>query len=67
MGFAIEDACSDGLRRFDFLDGPGLHLDYKGVFGELASRLQSLQLVRKPLLRALFRVADGLRGSGQIV
>jgi CelD/BcsL family acetyltransferase involved in cellulose biosynthesis len=67
MGHAIEAACRDGLRRFDLLAGPGLHRDYKRDFGAQATPLQSLQLVRKPLLRALFRVADGLRGSGQIV
>jgi len=67
MGHAIEAACRDGLRRFDLLAGPGLHRDYKRDFGAQATPLQSLQLVRKPLLRALFRIVDGLRASRQIV
>ncbi len=67
LGYALEAACRDRLRRFDFLAGRGLHRDYKRDFAAQATPLQSFHLVRKPSLRALFRVADRLRGSGQIV
>jgi CelD/BcsL family acetyltransferase involved in cellulose biosynthesis len=67
LGYAIEAACHDRLQRFDLLAGRGLHRDYKRDFAAQATPLQSFHLVRKPSLRALFRVADRLRGSGQIV
>ena len=67
LGYAIEAACRDRVQRFDFLAGRGLHRDYKRDFAAQATPLQSFHLVRKPSLRALFRVADRLRGSGQIV
>lgn len=67
LGYALEAGCRDRLQRFDFLAGRGLHRDYKSDFAAQATPLQSFHLVRKPSLRALFRVADRLRGSGQIV
>jgi len=67
LGYAIESACRDGVQRFDFLAGRGLHRDYKRDFAAQATPLQTFHLVRKPSLRALFRVADRLRGARQIV
>jgi CelD/BcsL family acetyltransferase involved in cellulose biosynthesis len=67
LGFAIEAACRDGLRRFDFLAGRGLHRDYKRDFAAASTPLESLHIVRKPSLRVLFRLADRLRGWDQIV
>jgi CelD/BcsL family acetyltransferase involved in cellulose biosynthesis len=66
LGFAIEAACRDGVRRFDFLAGRGLHRDYKRDFPVQATELRSLHLVRKPSLRTLFRISDRLRGSGKM-
>ncbi|MEJ0084613.1 MAG: GNAT family N-acetyltransferase [Pseudomonadota bacterium] len=62
LGFAIEAACRDGVRQFDFLAGRGLNRDYKQDFAAVGAALHTLHLVRKPLLRALFRTADLLRG-----
>jgi len=62
LGHAIEAACRDGVKRFDFLAGRGLHRDYKQDFAAESVPLQTLHIVRKPALRALFRVVDGLRG-----
>jgi CelD/BcsL family acetyltransferase involved in cellulose biosynthesis len=62
LGYAIEAACRDGLKRFDFLAGRGLHRDYKRDFASVSAPLQTLHLVRKPVLRLLFRVFDRLRG-----
>jgi CelD/BcsL family acetyltransferase involved in cellulose biosynthesis len=62
LGYAIEAACRDGLRSFDFLAGRGLHRDYKQDFAASSAPLQTLHLVRKPVLRLLFQVFDGLRG-----
>ena len=63
LGFAIEAACRDRVRHFDFLAGRGLHRDYKRDLAPEGASLQSLQVVRKPSLRTLFRLADRLRGS----
>jgi len=62
LGYAIEAACHDRVRRFDFLAGHGRHRDYKQDFATESAPLFTLHIVRQPLLRALFRVADALRG-----
>ncbi|HLA71752.1 MAG TPA: GNAT family N-acetyltransferase [Steroidobacteraceae bacterium] len=62
LGYAIEAACRDGIRRFDFLAGRGLHRDYKQDFAAESAPLHTLHVVRKPWLRALFRSVDFLRG-----
>jgi CelD/BcsL family acetyltransferase involved in cellulose biosynthesis len=62
LGYAIESACRDGVGQFDFLAGRGLHRDYKQDFAADGAPLHSLHVVRKPVLRALFRGADLLRG-----
>lgn len=62
LGYAIEDACRDGMRRFDFLAGPGLNRDYKRDFSATASNLRTLQIVRRRSLRVLFALLDRLRG-----
>jgi CelD/BcsL family acetyltransferase involved in cellulose biosynthesis len=62
LGYAIEAACRDRVSRFDFLAGRGLHRDYKQDFPAESVPLHTLHVVRKPALRALFRVADAMRG-----
>ncbi len=61
LGFAIEQAYSDGFRHFDLLLGQGQNTDYKQHFcGEMV-RAETLQLVRRPLLRFLYKLIDALR------
>ena len=62
LGHAIEAACRDGIRHFDFLAGPGLNREYKRDFAATPSNLQTLQIVRRRSLRVLFGVLDRLRG-----
>ncbi|MEO8062844.1 MAG: GNAT family N-acetyltransferase [Pseudomonadota bacterium] len=62
LGYAIEAACRDGLRSFDFLAGPGLNRDYKQDFAAASDPLHTLHVVRKPVLRLLFRFFDQWRG-----
>ena len=64
LGHAIEAACRDGIRHFDFLAGPGLHREYKRDFAAAPSNLQTLQIVRRRSLRVLFGLLDRLRGRG---
>jgi CelD/BcsL family acetyltransferase involved in cellulose biosynthesis len=62
LGYAIEQACRDGVAQFDFLAGRGLNRDYKQDFAADSVPLHTLHIVRKPTLRALFRAVDLLRG-----
>jgi CelD/BcsL family acetyltransferase involved in cellulose biosynthesis len=62
LGHAIEAACRDGIRRFDFLVGRGLNREYKRDFGAIPSELRSVQIVRPRSLRILFGLLDRLRG-----
>lgn len=66
LGYAIEAACRDGLARFDLLAGRGLHRDYKRDLSASGAPLITVQVVRHPALRALFRAADLLRGRTDI-
>lgn len=66
LGYAIEAACRDGMRRFDLLAGRGLNRDYKRDLAAVATPLATLHVLRRGPLRALFRVADRLRGRTDI-
>jgi CelD/BcsL family acetyltransferase involved in cellulose biosynthesis len=56
LGYAIEQACADGLERFDFLGGEGRHRDYKRDLCPEETTLFCYQVIRNPLLRALYGV-----------
>lgn len=53
FGYAIEQACKDGLSRFDFLGGRGLNRDYKQDLSAEPCKLVCYHAVRAPLFRAL--------------
>jgi len=53
FGYAMEQACQDGVTRFDFLGGRGLNRDYKQDLSAEPCRLVCYHAVRAPLLRAL--------------
>jgi CelD/BcsL family acetyltransferase involved in cellulose biosynthesis len=56
LGYAIESACADGLERFDLLGGHGRHRAYKRDLCPEEATLFCYQVVRAPLLRALYGV-----------
>jgi CelD/BcsL family acetyltransferase involved in cellulose biosynthesis len=58
FGYCIERACHDGLRRFDFLAGTGLHRDYKRDFGTVNTRIGTAQVIRSRALSWLYRQYD---------
>ena len=58
FGYCIERACRDGLRRFDFLAGSGLHRDYKRDFGTVNTRIDTTQVIRPAALAWLYRQYD---------
>ena len=66
LGFAIEAACRDGLRRFDLMAGRGLHRDYKRDLAAQERRIATLHVVRHRALALLFRMADRVRGRTDI-
>jgi CelD/BcsL family acetyltransferase involved in cellulose biosynthesis len=55
-GFMVEEACTLGLHTVDLLGGRGREVDYKARLGGDETRLACLQVVRSPLLQAMYRV-----------
>ena len=58
FGYCIERACRDGITRFDFLAGSGLHRDYKRDFGTINTRLGTAQVIRSTALSWLYQQYD---------
>jgi hypothetical protein len=58
FGFCIERALDEGVRRFDFLAGPGRHREYKQDFRTAQTRLVTLQSIRARSLAWLYRQYD---------
>ncbi len=54
FGYAIEAACSEGAKRFDFLAGRGLHRDYKRDFMTDVVPMVSYHVVRRAFARGLY-------------
>ena len=61
LGLAIERACADGMRAFDFLGGEGKNEQYKAAFGGQSSQLLCLQLLRGRRLKFMYRAWDQAR------
>lgn len=62
LGYAIETAFKDGLARFDLLLGRGKKSNYKRHFGGHAVKSETLQIIRKPVLKLAYRMHDALPG-----
>jgi CelD/BcsL family acetyltransferase involved in cellulose biosynthesis len=58
FGYCIERACHDGVSRFDFLAGSGLHRDYKRDFGTVNTRIGTAQVIRSTALSWAYRQYD---------
>jgi GNAT acetyltransferase-like protein len=54
FGYAIEAACREGIRRFDFLAGRGRHRDYKQDFSTDGVPMVSYHVVRRAITRMLY-------------
>lgn len=54
FGYAIEAACREGAKRFDFLAGRGLHRDYKRDFSADVVPMVSYHVVRRAVTRMLY-------------
>lgn len=62
FGFCLEQACTSGVREFDFLAGSGRNRDYKQDFLTLKTPLIVLQAIRSVPLAWLYKQYDR-RGS----
>jgi hypothetical protein len=59
LGYAIEDAFNTkGINYFDFLAGAGKNSFYKQRFKGNSYRLYTLEVIRSPVLRFIYRLYD---------
>ena len=61
LGYAMEAAADRGVAVYDFLAGPGQRQDYKRHLSQDRRELSCVQLVRGPVLPALYRWHDTSR------
>jgi CelD/BcsL family acetyltransferase involved in cellulose biosynthesis len=58
LGYAMEEAAGAGVRVYDFLGGTGLRTNYKTRISTGTRPMVTLQVVRDPLLAAVYRLRD---------
>ncbi len=64
LGYTIEMAFkSEEFTNFDLLVGQGKNSDYKSHLARQHSTLESLQILRNPIIRLLYFVNDKLKGN----
>ena len=63
FGYSMEQACAEGVRKYDFLGGEGRHRQYKQDFLTDAQSLVSFHAVRAPHLAWLYRLHDFVSSS----
>jgi hypothetical protein len=62
LGYAIEEAFSNpDILSFDLLAGEGKNSDYKKRLAELESTLESIMVIRNPVLKIAYRFNDWLK------
>lgn len=61
LGYAMEDAASNGVRTYDFLAGTGKKSDYKKRISSRSRAVMSVQFLRNPAIAGLYRAHDWLR------
>ncbi len=61
LGYAMEAAVERGVTVYDFLAGPGQNQDYKRHLSQDCRELSCVQLLRGPVLPALYRWHDAAR------
>lgn len=58
FGYALELAAQNGVTTYDFLAGPGRRTDFKQHLGRSRRELATVQLLKGPMLRRIFRWYD---------
>ena len=61
FGYEIERACENGTHYYDFLAGDGKNTPYKERLTKSSLTLVSLQVIRNPFTRNLYRLYDYCR------
>ncbi len=61
LGYAMEEACKQGVTLYDLLAGPGRANDYKRHLSQSRRALSCVQMLRGPLLPRLYRWRDRRR------
>jgi len=62
LGYAIEDAFnSPAVHTFDLLAGEGKNSDYKQRLAEPNANLESIMIIRNPVVKALYSANDSLK------
>ncbi len=61
LGYAIEEACaSPAVRRYELLAGHGKRTNFKRDIANVTGHFVSLQLIRRPREKLLFKAYDAL-------
>jgi hypothetical protein len=64
LGYTIEMAFeSEEIRSFDLMAGEGKSSNYKSHLAQKHATLESIQILRKPIIRLLYFVNDSLKGN----
>jgi hypothetical protein len=64
LGYTIEMAFeSEEIRSFDLLAGEGKSSNYKSHLAQKHATLESIQILRKPIIRLMYFVNDSLKGN----
>jgi hypothetical protein len=64
LGYTIEMAFeSQEIRSFDLLAGEGKSSNYKSHLAQKHATLESIQILKKPIIRLLYFVNDSLKGN----
>jgi len=64
LGFALEMAFeSDEITSFDLLAGEGKSSNYKSNLAQKHATLESIQILKNPVIRLLYFVNDNLKGN----
>jgi hypothetical protein len=66
FGYAIEAACAEGVRQFDFLAGRGRHRDYKRDLLAEPVPVVSYHVLRRTISRALYAAYELICGSSRM-
>jgi len=62
LGYAMEDASANRVLTYDFLGGGGKRTNYKEHISTGKRQLVTLQIIRHPLTRWIYRLSDLARG-----
>ena len=65
LGYAMENAAERQIGTYDFLAGPGRSSDFKRLLSQHRRELSCMQLLRGPVLPALYRWRDRVRQRPQ--